>query len=100
MPTKSACARAGWFVASVSWSEGLPKTCATSPVANLFAFSSSILAVPTPPKSQPARVYGTQGAGVFFWPSVIMFGRVLSTGSTGFVQYLKELVNLGTLVDG
>ena len=71
-----------------------------SPVAAVEAFSSSMFAVPTPPTSQPARVNGTHGAGVFFCPSVIMFGSVLFTGSTGFVQYLNELVNAGTLLAG
>ena len=61
-------------------------------------FSSSRLAVPTPPTSQPARVNGTHGAGVFFWPSVIMFGSE-SPGEavvTGAVQYWNELEKFGT----
>ena len=50
-----------------------------------------MFAVPTPPTSQPSRVNGTHGAGVVFWPSVIMFGSGSSTASTWSVQYLNEL---------
>jgi hypothetical protein len=66
-----------------------------SPVAVVPLFSSSMFAVPTPPTSQPARVNGTHGAGVVLPVSVIMFGFVSFTGSTGFVQYLNELVLVG-----
>ena len=57
-----------------------------------------MFAVPTPPKSQPARVKGTHGAGVVFWPSVIMFGSGSFAASTTSVQYLNELVNAGVAV--
>ena len=67
-----------------------------SPVGLVPLFSSSMFAVPTPPTSQPSRVNGTHGAGVFFCPSVIMFGSVSLTGSTGLVQYLNQLEKAGT----
>jgi hypothetical protein len=57
-----------------------------------------MFAVPTPPTSQPARVNGTHGAGVLRPVSVIMFGFVSPTGSTGAVQYLNELWKDGTFV--
>ncbi len=98
MPTKSVCPSCGFAAASFHSGEPLPKTRVMSPVAAVEAFSSSMFAVPTPPTSQPARVNGTQGAGVFFCPSVIMFGSGSPVGSTGFVQYLNELVNVGTFV--
>ncbi len=66
-----------------------------SPVELVELFSSSMFAVPTPPTSQPARVNGTHGAGVVWPVSVIMFGFVSLVGSTGFVQYLNELVKFG-----
>ena len=52
--------------------------------------------MPTPPKSQPARVNGTHGAGVVFPVSVIMFGVESSAPSTGLVQYLNDEVKVGT----
>ena len=55
-----------------------------------------MFAVPTPPTSQPARVNGTHGAGVFFCPSVIMFGSGSSTAVDRVVQYLNELVKSRT----
>src|SRR6185312_4577102 len=97
MPTKSACAlaRVAGSLASFHSGEPTPKTRVMSPLGAVDVFSSSMLAVPTPPKSQPARVNGTHGAGVVFWPSVIMFGSGSPVGSTGFVQYLNELVKVG-----
>ena len=67
-----------------------------SPPGAVELFSSSMFAVPTPPKSQPARVKGTQGAGVVFPVSVIMFGAESSAPSTGLVQYLNDDVKVGT----
>src|ERR1700730_1973172 len=103
MPTKSACAlvRVAAVLASIHSGLPLPKACVMSPNGPVPVFSSSMLAVETPPKLQPARVYGTQGAGVFFCPSVTMFGngsRVVAFGlesSTRSVQYLNELLNAG-----
>jgi hypothetical protein len=51
----------------------------------VFVFSSSMFAIENAPTSQPARVYGTHGAGVFFCPSVIRLGSVSFT-VTGSVQ--------------
>ena len=48
-----------------------------------------MLAVPTPPTSQPSRVNGTQGAGVVLPPKVIMAGFGSFVASTTSVQYLK-----------
>ena len=56
MPTKSACAFPGLACASSHSGEPEPNTRVMSPVAFVEVFSSSIFAVPTPPKSQPARV--------------------------------------------
>ena len=94
MPTKSVC---GWPFA-LAWAASLgsaaaaaasfhsgelaPNTRVMSPVALVAVFSSSMFAVPTPPTSQPARVNGTQGAGVVFCPSVIMFGSGSNVAST------------------
>src|SRR5213596_2535670 len=76
MPTKSvwAFARVAGLLASFHSGEPTPKTRVMSPLGEVELFSSSMFAVPTPPKSHPARVYGTHGAGVVFCPSVIMFG--------------------------
>src|ERR1700730_17911719 len=105
MPTKSACAlvRVAAVLASIHSGLPLPKACVMSPNGPVPVFSSSMLAVETPPKLQPARVYGTQGAGVFFCPSVTMFGRRSRLDASGFessprsVQYLKDVLNAGLL---
>src|SRR5581483_3116074 len=89
MPTKSACASAELVLASVHSGEPCPNTRVMSPVAFVEVFSSSMFAVPTPPTSQPSRVNGTHGAGVFRPPSVIMFGFGSNTESTWSVQYLN-----------
>ena len=47
-----------------------------------------------------ARVNGTHGAGVVLPVSVIMFDCGSFAGSTGAVQYLNELVNVGILLAG
>src|SRR5438876_557623 len=47
-----------------------PKTVGTS----MPVFSRTVLAVATAPTSQPARVYGTQGAGEIFPSSLIISG--------------------------
>src|SRR6266498_1042867 len=71
--------------------------------ATAVLFSSTTLASAVAPKSQPARVYGTHGAGVFFGEPespVTMLNFVSADGvggtvaglppSTASVQYLKE----------
>jgi hypothetical protein len=55
MPTKSVCAICGFAIASLYSGEPTPKTRVMSPVGAVELFSSSMFAVPTPPKSQPAR---------------------------------------------
>jgi hypothetical protein len=39
-------------------------------------FSSSMFAVPAAPRSQPARVYATHGAGAIFPPGVTIVGAL------------------------
>src|SRR2546423_14588 len=68
----------------------LPNTLVMSPDEPVLVFSSSMFASDTAPTSHPARVKGTHGAGVFFWPVVTMFGS-LSGNPTGSVQYLNAL---------
>ena len=85
IPTKSVCARARAAVPEAAIWEALPsfhsgefspKTLVMSPVGSVaktldepvlktiaLLFSSTVLAVPTLPTSQPARVNGTHGAG-------------------------------------
>jgi hypothetical protein len=48
-------------------------------------FSSTVFAVATAPKSQPALVNGTHGAGAFVPVGVTMFGTV-AVAVTGSVQ--------------
>src|SRR3984893_16304650 len=103
MPTKSACAlvRVAAVLASIHAGLPLPKACVMSPNGPVPVFSSSMLAVENPPKLQPARVYGTQGAGVFFGPSVTRVVTLITLfafgleSSTRSVQYLNELLNAG-----
>ena len=94
-PTKSVWARARAAVpdgaaadafASVACGDGLPNTLVMSPLALVLVFSRTVLAVATAPKSQPARVYGTHGAGAFFPSGVTMFGTLSAAGTTGSVQ--------------
>jgi hypothetical protein len=70
-----------------------------SPPAELVElFSSTTLADATAPKSQPARVYGTHGAGVVFTAPLsplTMFGSGSLTASTGSFQYLNAEVKVG-----
>src|ERR1700730_851942 len=123
MPTKSVCAFARAAVpdgaaaeatASFHSGDAAPKTWVMSPKAPVPVFSSSILAVDTPPKLQPARVNGTHGAGVVFGvpeSPLTMFGRASRGGpggvpggdpggggglsSTRSVEYLNEVLNCG-----
>src|SRR5262245_57026116 len=76
-----------------------PNTFAMSPFGPMPVFSSTTFASATAPKSQPARVYGTHGAGVFLscpvaGSRVTMFGSGsaggVPTSSTRSVQYLNE----------
>ena len=93
IPTKSVCASCGVATASFHSGEPVPNTFVMSPEAFVAVFSSSMFAVPTPPTSQPARVNGTHGAGVFLPPSVTMFGFGSNVASTGSVQYLNDEEN-------
>src|SRR5712692_8128984 len=95
IPTKSAKACPGLVATSMAWGEPAPKTVGMS----VAMFSSTILAVETAPKLQPARVNGTQGAGAFLPAAVIMLNFV-SVGvevvgsKMGSVQYAKETPRL------
>src|SRR5215813_15603347 len=73
IPTKSVCARfraaepAGAALdawASSHSGDPAPKTLVMSPPGPVPVFSSTMFADATAPKSHPARVYGTHGAGV------------------------------------
>src|SRR5262245_60590060 len=108
MPTKSVCAscRAAEPVGAAfdAWAsshseEPAPKTLVMSPFGPVPMFSRTTFARATAPKSQPARVYGTHGAGVFLGmplrgSAVTMFVRGSAGGvpvsSTRSVQYLNE----------
>src|SRR3954453_23067782 len=116
MPTKSVCAfstsagsRGGaggatLRVASVlettaSFHSGdpVPKTFVMSPFGPVPVFSSTTFASAVAPQSQPARVYGTHGAGVIFGEPLSPFtitgaGSVggMLTSSVRSVQYLKD----------
>src|SRR5689334_16182903 len=62
---------------------------------SLEVFSSSMLAAPSPAKSQPARVNATHGAGVFALPplpAVSWLNVVSPPTPTGSVQYLNAEV--------
>src|SRR5262249_19476297 len=84
-PTKSVCALARAAVpdgaafestASFHCGEPEPKTLVMSPVGPVPVFSSTMFAEAMAPTSQPARVYGTHGAGAFIPSGVIIFGTV------------------------
>lgn len=72
--------------ASLNCGDGLPNTFVMSPEGPVPVFSSTVFAVATAPKSQPARVYGTHGAGAFLPSGVIMFGTVGAFATIGSVQ--------------
>src|SRR5207253_11439664 len=83
--------------------EPVPKTSDMSPKGPVPVFSSSMFASEIAPKSQPARVNGTHGAGVVFCPSVTMFANGSRTpveSSTRSVQYLNAVLNAGILLGG
>src|SRR5258708_22617092 len=90
MPTKSANPWAGLAATSAGSGDPGPNTVGIS----MDVFSRIVLAVATAPKSQPARVNGTHGAGAIFPFSLIISGVVsvvLPAGSkSGAVQYAKE----------
>src|SRR5215213_10033360 len=106
MPTKSVCARLRAAVpagaaaeASASFHSGEPepKTFVMSPFGPVPVFSSTTLASAVAPQSQPARVYGTHGAGAFFGVplSPLTITGVGSAGGTPMssvrsVQYLND----------
>src|SRR5919202_1309775 len=91
IPTKSANACPGLDVTSAASGEPGPKTVGMS----IAVFSRIVFAVATAPKSQPARVYGTHGAGAIFPCSLIISGVVSNGGvfdglggvNSGAVQY-------------
>src|SRR5712691_9958444 len=72
-----------------------PKTVGMS----VAMFSSTVLAVATCPTLQPARVYGTHGAGAFL-PSAVSMLYLVSVGADvvgskiGSVQYANETPRL------
>src|SRR5215470_17416365 len=106
MPTKSVCAwlraavpggAAAEATASFHSEEPAPNTLVMSPAAPVPVFSSTTLATAVAPKSHPARVNGTHGAGAFSGiplSPLTMLGRGSAgaglTSSTRSVQYLKE----------
>src|SRR5262249_51246145 len=57
---------------SIASGEPAPKTVGMS----MAVFSRTVLAAPTAPKSQPARVYGPHGAGAIFPSSLTISGLV------------------------
>src|SRR5262249_9183779 len=75
---------------SIASGEPEPNTVGMS----MAVFSRTVLAVPIAPKSQPARVYGTHGAGATLPSSSIIVGLVsvvVPAGSKrGAVQYAKD----------
>ena len=61
----------------------------------MAVFSSTVFAVPIAPKSQPARVYGTHGAGATLPFSLIIVGvksvwPAPAGSKIGAVQYANE----------
>src|SRR5467141_4756763 len=95
MPTKSANALFGSLFTSAASGELAPKTVGIS----VAMFSRMALAVDTPPQLQPARVYGTHGAGAFL-PSAVSILNLVSVGAevvgskSGSVQYANETPRL------
>jgi hypothetical protein len=72
-------------VALVHGGELAPNTLVTSPAELVLVFSSSMLAMLNAPTSQPARVNGTHGAGVFV-PRLVIKLNAESVVLTGSVQ--------------
>ena len=99
MPDGAAFEATAWLHSG----EPVPNASDMSPKGPVPVFSSSMFASEMAPKSQPARVNGTHGAGVVFCPSVIMFGSASLSpvaSSTRSVQYLKAVLKAGTLLGG
>src|SRR5215472_788801 len=95
MPTKSAKAWPGFALTSAACTELAPKTVGMS----VAMFSSTVLALATWPTLQPARVYGTHGAGVFLpsAPSMLNFvsvGVLVAGSKIGSVQYANDTPGL------
>src|SRR3954451_13890400 len=116
IPTKSVCALrtsagslggaggvvlrvASMFEASASFHSGepAPNTFVMSPFGPVPVFSRTTFASAVAPQSQPARVYGTHGAGVIFGEPLSPFtitgaGSVggMLTSSVRSVQYLND----------
>src|SRR6266542_2851905 len=90
MPTKSAKACAGLATTSAASGEPAPKTVGIS----MAVFSRIVFAVATAPKSQPAPVNGTHGAGAILPFSLIISGVVSvvepAGSKSGAVQYANE----------
>src|SRR5712691_3848772 len=91
MPTKSANACPGFEATSAASGEPGPKTVGMS----IAVFSRMVFAVATAPKSQPARVKGTHGAGAILPFSLIISGvKSVWPDGTGSkrraVQYAKD----------
>src|SRR5207247_8984347 len=86
IPTKSANAWPGFAATSAASGDAGPNTVGMS----IAVFSRTVFAVATAPTSQPARVYGTHGAGAILLFSLIISGVVsvvLPAGSnSGAVQ--------------
>src|SRR5690349_21121653 len=90
MPTKSANAWPGLAITSAASGEPAPNTVGMS----MAVFSRIVFAVATAPKLQPARVYGTHGAGAILPCSLIISGVVSvapgAGSNSGDVQYAKD----------
>src|SRR6266511_1892928 len=90
IPTKSAKAWAGFAMTSAASGEPAPNTVGMS----IAVFSRIVFAVATAPKSQPARVNGTHGAGAILPFSLIISGVVSvvdpAGSKSGAVQYANE----------
>src|SRR6266568_5123128 len=95
MPSKPANAWPGFDLTSAASVELAPKTVGMS----VAMFSSTVFAVATWPTLQPARVYGTHGAGALL-PSAVSMLNLVSVGvevvgsNSGSVQYANETPRL------
>src|SRR5580698_10430540 len=100
MPSKSVTALVELVLASFHCGEFAPKTVVMSPVAPVLTFSSSMSAMPTAPKLQPARVYVTHGAGICEPSGCTRLGTVgVPLAETVSVQYWKVLGKLNAPVE-
>src|SRR2546430_13668718 len=97
MPTKSAKACPGFDLTSAASSDPEPNTVGMS----INVFSRIVFAVATAPKSHPARVNGTHGAGAILPFSLIISGVksvVLPCGSKRSEEHTSELQSQSNLV--